>query len=294
MKKLLKGLQYALLLLLAVAAYGSDKPPIKVDLVLPVDNVSLRQLASEIASPSDYQLQVYINELPDPTQAGDVLLLVSDGLLPMINSAHYPAKLALYANSVRFSHYRAENASAVYSDQPIARQIKLIDAILKGKPARIAMAWESPSYHQQLHQLTDQYPQYQFNSEQIPADGSASQRKLNRLIQRSDVLLATPEQNLYNAATIRGVLLATYRHQNFLIGPNAGFVSAGALASVVSKPSDYAAEAKAMINHYRDHGRLPMARYPQRYSITINRNVADSLGLVIDDEQSLLNTLRGQ
>ena len=66
MKTLLKGLLYALSLLLAVAAYGSDKPSLKVDLVLPVDNASLRQLASEIASPSDYQLQVYINELPDP------------------------------------------------------------------------------------------------------------------------------------------------------------------------------------------------------------------------------------
>ena len=294
MKTLRKGIQCTLLLLLAVVAYGSEKPPLTVDIVLPADNTALRQLANQIASPDDYQLSIYIKDIPNQTHAGDLLLVVSDSLLPLMNTAHYGAKLALYTNSVRFTPYSGDNRSAIYSDQPLSRQMKLIDVILKAKPARIAMAWEHPSYEQQLSQLIQQYPRYQFSSEQIQLGSPAAQRKLNRLIQRNDVLLATPEHNLYNATTIRSVLLATYRHQNFLIGPNADFVTAGALASVVTEPSDYAAEAKTMISYYQHNGQLPMARYPQRYSISINRNVADSLGIIIDDEQNVLTTIRGQ
>lgn len=285
MNKLLKGFFYAVLLLIGTA-YGNEQAPLKVDLVLPADNDALRALASQIASPEDYELRVHIQQTPEPGKTGDLLVVVSDKLLPLIVNSSYKAALAVYANSVGFTDYRSVSHSAIYADQPLSRQMALADAVLKGKPARIAMAWTAADYAEQFKALKLHYPQHTFIAEQILSPDSAD-RQINRLIQRSDVLLATPEPILYNAGSIRSILLAAYRHRTSLIGPDAGFVKAGALGSVVSGPGDYADEARQMINHFRDYGRLPPPRYPREYQVDINEHVAKSLGLDIDSARDL-------
>ena len=79
----------------------------------------------------------------------------------------------------------------------------------------------------QYDALTALYPEYRFESQEA---ANSPERQINRLIQQSDVLLATPETELYNANSIRSILLAAYRHNTLVIGPKAQNTGSDGLA----------------------------------------------------------------
>ncbi len=283
LKRILKGLQTAALLLFVGLCHSSERsPPTVVDLILPADNAALRALAAEIGRGAAFTINSYIRTPPARDQAGDILLVVSDQLLPLLQQHRYRAAFALYTNSTTFHAVARPNSSAVYSDQPLSRQLKLIEAILGGRASSIAIAWQHPRIGRQIAAARALFPQLNIVDEQL-ADGD-NQRRINRLIQQHEVLLATPETALYNASSARSILLAAYRHQHMVIGPSQSFVSAGALASVTSQPEHYAAEIRTMIDHYLHSSKLPEPRYPQRYSVSVNSHVATALGLRIDEK----------
>lgn len=104
---------------------------------------------------------------------------------------------------------------------------------------------------------------------------------LHELLQNSDVLFALPDSAIYNDSTIRNILLTTYRSGIPLIGFSTGFVKAGALCAVSSTPAQIAAQAATLIRQFGESHLLPAAQYPQEFEVTINEQVANSLGLPI-------------
>ena len=60
-------------------------------------------------------------------------------------------------------------------------------------------------------------------------------RPLQTLFRNSDVLLGLDDPQLYNPKTAKNLLLSSYAQQLPLVGPNAGFVRAGSLASTYSE-----------------------------------------------------------
>lgn len=267
--------------LLAATLSWSDAPrAVTVDIILPADNAELRALAEQIGQGAGFAVNSYIGS-PPPDKAGDILLVVSDQLLPLLVDHHYRAGFALYTHSAAYADAAPTNSSAIYADQPLSRQLQLINALVEKRPASIAIGWQHPHYGRQIAALQRRYPQLKIVDEQLA--GSDAQRRINRLIQRNDVLLATPESALYNARSARGILLAAYRHNKLLIGPTQSFVNAGALASVISTPEHYAADIREMIHRYLSSGALPAPQHPSRYRVVVNHHVAESLGLRLND-----------
>ncbi|WP_351079682.1 hypothetical protein, partial [Shewanella sp. CAL98-MNA-CIBAN-0140] len=62
-------------------------------------------------------------------------------------------------------------------------------------------------------------------------ENTSDSRPLQNLFKNSDVLLGLDDPNLYNPKTVKNLLLSSYAQQLPLVGPNAGFVRAGSLAS---------------------------------------------------------------
>lgn len=183
--------------------------------------------------------------------------------------------------------------SAIFLDQPLARQMELIRlatperrrvGVLLGpdsqgtlkflqaaaSEARLSLAVEKISAAEEL----------------LPA--------LQRVLADSDVLLAVPDPLVFNKGTVQSLLLTTYRYQDPVIGFSHAYVKAGALASVHTTPEQVGRQAGDVILRVLGSRAtwLPAPEYPRYFSVSVNYQVARSLGLNISDETVLLQHLK--
>lgn len=112
------------------------------------------------------------------------------------------------------------------------------------------------------------------------ATAEAISRQSSDLIGRNDLLIAPYDPDVYNRDTIKAILLSTYRQGKVLIGPNATYVNAGALASVYYSSEALSEKVAQAIqsftkNNYFTNGQ---AMKPE---VMINHQVAKSLGINI-------------
>lgn len=283
MVKLLYGLVIATLILVSALAYSDDK--IIVDLILPVKNNTLDVLSKKIADNPYFTVHSYINTPPEDDAKGDILVIVSEKLLPLLSNSSYKAKFALYVNSLEYLKKDIENTAALFSDQPLFRQVSLIEAIFNGKPIQLGIAYQNKNYEKTFDELSNTFSSMKINVKKI--DDLNIIRAINNIIQKNDVLLSTAEDNIYNSETIRPILLSSYRHQTLVIGPTEGFVNAGALGTVLSTSDQYTLDIIEMVNQYITTNILPPSQYPSNFDVKINYSVAESLSLNLPSEEEL-------
>ncbi len=190
------------------------------------------------------------------------------------------------------SAYRGKGRlQALVLDQPLERQVQLIQTLFPGRKkvgllagpegrARLAAA-------QQALRAGGLTPE----SEEA-ADDSAVVPAANRLLGRADVLLALPDGLVYSRTNVPPVLLASYRHQRPVVGYSAAFVNAGAIAGIYSTPAQIARQVAEILAS----GRRPAATilYPNRFTLSYNRQVAQSLGIELPDERGVLRALENK
>lgn len=180
--------------------------------------------------------------------------------------------------------------SALYLDQPLARQLALIRLALPGKHRLGVLA--GPDAKGQLGRLRNVATHSGFELLHENADDENSiVPALNRLLPQVEVLLAVPDSVVYNRNTARSVLLTTYRHQRPVIAFSQAYVTAGALAAVFSTPSQIARQAAEVVRALPANAALPAPKFPSYFSVAVNRYVARSLALEVADEAALYEEL---
>lgn len=170
--------------------------------------------------------------------------------------------------------------SAIFMDQPMERQARLIKAMLP-RARRVGIMFDSfpPD---DLAMLKQRVAKHGLSlHEQIIGPNTSLYAALQALLQNSEVLLALPDDTVYNSSTIRNILLATYRSGVPLIGFSPGYVKAGALGAVFSTPAQIVEQAASAIQQYGEIRTLPAAQHPQIFEVATNEQVARSLGLNI-------------
>ena len=244
----------------------------------PEDTVRFSSLAN-LPAPS---------KLPSGTQ---LILLDLPSLDWRLQDAQGPATLVLRISRLqarqRLGNTLPARLSLLWSDPPLDRQLRLIQSILP-QARRVGVLYDSHSRFllKELRQAA------QPRGLEIVAerwDDTSDNRPLQALLKNSDVLLGLDDNDLYNPKTAKNLLLSSYARQLALIGPNAGFVKAGGLASTYSDQNDWLAILDALLD--RPPASWPRALYPQRFKVLSNPQVARSLGIEQIDEQSVTSRL---
>jgi len=165
--------------------------------------------------------------------------------------------------------------SLLWSDPPLDRQLRLIIGILP-QARRIGVLFGTNSEF-----LLRELRQYAapMGLEIVPQrwDNINDSRPLQALFKNSDVLLGLDDPDLYNPKTAKNLLLSSYARQLPLIGPNAGFVKAGSLASTYSDQADWLNVLDRLLD--RAPSSWPRSLYPEHFKVVGNPQVARSLGI---------------
>ena len=177
---------------------------------------------------------------------------------------------------------RAGTISAVYADPSPAQQFQLISLIYR-KPIKVGVILSGDNPHIENVLRRSVTPRQAEVTYETLAPGEDISRALTRL---ADVqaILATPDSTVYNAETIRTILVSTYRRNQAVIGFSAAVVKAGALASTFTDINDTVAQIDDMVTDYEASGRLPDPQFPKFFDAIVNEDVARSLNIVISEQ----------
>jgi hypothetical protein len=232
----------------------------------PEDTVRFARLA-DLPAPS---------RLPDTTR---LILLDLPSLDWRLQDSEGPATLVLRISRLQASQRLGDalplHLSLLWSDPPLSRQLHLIQALLP-QVRRVGVLYGTNSefllkeLHHAAHRLGLEIVAERW-------DNTSDSRPLQALLKNSDVLLGLDDPDLYNPKTAKNLLLSSYSRQLALIGPNAGFVKAGSLASTYSDQGDWLAILDSLLD--RPPASWPRTLYPQRFKVLSNPQVARSLGI---------------
>lgn len=185
----------------------------------------------------------------------------------------------------------APAVTAVFLDQPIARQLNLV-RILLPKKIRVGLL-VSPATEGTVRRIEAAARERGLSvvRESAP-DSRQISAALARLLDESELLLALPDPLIYNAGTIHNILLSALRAQQPLIGFSAAYVRAGALAAVYSSPQQVGRQAAEIAVRAIGGAALPAPQEPHAFSVSLNPTVARSLGLSIEPEDAIVARLQ--
>lgn len=238
--------------------------------------------ALEKRRPNDQVRFQTVEQLPSPGKLkADTRLILLDtpALEWRLGEAAGPAALALRVSRVqaeqRLGASRPAYLTLLWSDPPLARQLRLTRYLLP-QARRIGVL-----YGEHSRFLLDELRQAasSLGLEIVAQDWPdlRDSRPLQALLGNSDVLLGLDDPDLYNSKSAKNVLLSSYGRQMALIGPNVGFVRAGALASTYSDQDDWLAVLGQLLD--LPPGRWPRSLYPAHFGVSGNQQVARALGL---------------
>lgn len=278
-------------LLLTAPAWSAD-----ILLTAAEDGADVQAFAQALAlqRPEDHITFTALKDLPAPSRLPAntrLILLDLPGLDWRLQDTQGPPTLVLRISRLqahqRLGSTQPPRISLLWSDPPLERQLHLIASILP-QARRIGVLYGADSEF-----LLPELRQHAtpLGLEIVPQrwDTINDSRPLQTLFRNSDVLLGLDDPQLYNPKTAKNLLLSSYAQQLPLVGPNAGFVRAGSLASTYSDQTDWLAVLDRLLDH--SPANWPRSLYPERFKVVGNPQVARSLGIEQVDEASVATRL---
>ena len=247
---------------------------------------SYAELASLLADAPDLIVPVGV-------RAAALVLRAAEDLPTLSLLVPYDSYFTLLENASPATPQEPSLRSAIFLDQPFERQLELLRLLLP-KVSRVGTL-AGPNSSRRIAELQRLSLQRGLQLAIEPVNsGDNPVAALARLLDRSEVLLALPDQSVFNRASLQAILLTTYRSDVPVLGFSRAYVNAGALAAVHSSARQIGEQAGEWIAALAnaDRWRLGAPRYPDYYSLSVNTRVAQSLGINVTDEASLLQQLR--
>ena len=218
----------------------------------------------------------------------DILIVMSNDMVKSLPANHPPTLFVLAQPS---TIEMQKQDSALYWSPSLLAQLSLIRAVLPAtnRVGMLVSNGEDASWLRVFKQYAaEQSIEVRFQT----IDKTRIARQVSELAASTDVLLAQPDTDIYNRETIRFILLAAYRQNKVLIGPSPAFVNAGALATLYAPSHVVAEEVAQKIQHFIKNNKLPPASRVKNLSVSLNAQVAKSLGLAVPAMNELERLLR--
>jgi ABC-type uncharacterized transport system substrate-binding protein len=189
---------------------------------------------------------------------------------------------------------RDANLTVLYLDQPLARQLELVRLVIP-RARKIAALWGPESAQMRSELAAQSHSMGMVLADQRVESGNLA-KALKQVLDGADVLIALPDAQIFNSATVANVLLATYHARVPVIAFSPSYVKAGALLALYSKPEQIGTQAGTIAAALASGKHVEPLYFPNDFVVGVNDSVARSLGYAIDPTEltRLLHRQEGQ
>ncbi|MDK9701497.1 MAG: hypothetical protein OEL20_00050 [Sulfuritalea sp.] len=175
---------------------------------------------------------------------------------------------------------RGGSLSAVFLDQPPARQLELIRLALPAvRNVGILVGAESKAHGAGLEKAARERGM-RLATSQAGQDGLF--QALQSLLAEVEALLALPDPAVFNSQTAANILTAAYRRQVPLVGFSPAYARAGALLALYSTPAQVGLRGGEVLRQSLAGRTLPPPQWPREFAVAVNQDVARSLGFTLE------------
>ena len=213
---------------------------------------------------------------------------------PPVLAILVPRAWYLKTGRARLSSGSRRAQSAIYLDQPYERQARLIRLALPDvRKVGVLLSAEQRS---QISELDEALRAQQLGLVYATlTEGERLITPLETVLSEADLLLALPDPLVFNRNTAQSLFLTSYRYRDPVLGYSRSLTRAGALLSLHSSPAQIGRQAAEWIGGAIQGGsvRLPSPAFPSYFSVSINDQVARSLGFALPSEADLEKRLGG-
>lgn len=179
------------------------------------------------------------------------------------------------------------NFSAVVLDQPYWRRVTLIKTVLPNVKTLGVLLGPTSSQDSEFLKVVGEKSTINILQEKINKEAELIP-KLKKLLDLTDALMVLPDPLVYSRVTAEPILLTSYRYQKPVFGYSQSYVRSGALAAVYSSTKQLARQAAEIaVNSQQAPSLLPPPQTPKYFLVAINYQVARSLNIQLDDEDTI-------
>lgn len=171
--------------------------------------------------------------------------------------------------------------SAVFLDQPPARQLELIRLAMPAVRTVGILGGADFREHSAAFEKAAKERGLQLGVSVVGQSGLFA--ALQEVLADAGVLLALPDPAVFNSQTAANILMATYRRQVPLIGFSPAYVKAGALLALYSTPAQVGARGGEVLRQALAGRSLSPPQWPREFVVKVNQDVARSLGFALDE-----------
>ena len=290
-RHLLVQVVLALVLFSACSEHQVLAAQLRIAVVLSESSGAYQEFFSQLKSniPHKYTLSSFA--VGEPVSDVDLVIAVGMKASTVHASSSLPV-LSVFVPRASFEALSSAHSSkhtAIYMDQPMERQLELLVSALPGV-TEIGVLYATPPAELSALKRLAAGRRIGLRERVVDQDHSLA-NTLSELLEHSEVLFVLPDMAVYNSETIRNILLETYRRQVPMIGISQSYVRAGALCAVYSTPQQFAQQAIQAIEQFATSGKLPGSQYPVEFDVSVNTQVARSLGMVIKDADQLRESI---
>jgi ABC-type uncharacterized transport system substrate-binding protein len=265
----------------------------------PTNNEFIQDFKEELVSGKDTNLRVKVIELQDAeklvvAENSELVIALGEKALKAASKLkHSTPVLGIFTpmytfNSLLLTSRRAfGNFSAVVLDQPYWRRVTLIKAVLPDVKTLGVLFGPTSSQDSELLKEVGEKSTINILQEKINKEAELIP-KLKKILDSTDALMVLPDPLVYSRVTAEPILLTSYRYQKPVFGYSQSYVRSGALAAVYSSTKQLARQAAEIaVNSQQAPSLLPPPQTPKYFLVAINYQVARSLNIQLDDENTI-------
>jgi ABC-type uncharacterized transport system substrate-binding protein len=252
-------------------------------------------LARELdARPGDWKIGFATPDKPLPLDVDLTVAIGTRALEAALDASGGKPVLSLLVPKLTFDRLASgkHHVSALYLDQPLTRQLKLLKLALPGlRQAGVPLGPTSRELQFSLQQAAEESGVPTRTT--MVSKGLELLSTLTGLAEDSQAFLLLPDPVVAQRGTLQSLFLHTYRLRKPVMAYSAPLVESGALLAIYTLPEQAGREAARWIAESWTRGGflLGMSRYPNLFSISVNRSVARSLDLRLPSEDVLSRQL---
>ncbi len=260
------------------------------------DTAPLQHFASALAEsrPTDRVRIVPLNDIPPLDQLGDdtrLILFGKSALSWRLASPKAPPTLVLQVSKTdaheALGGLQPAKLSVLWQDPVPHRQLRLLKHLLPN--ATQVGVLHDPHSAFLIEELRQAASELDLEIVARAWPDTRDNKPVIDLLKTSDVLLAVADDDLYNPMTAKTLLLTSYSRQHALIGPSAGFVRAGSLATSYADQSDRLTTLNQLLDQSPQN--WPAGTYSKTFKVLGNPQVARALGITLPSDAQLARHL---